>query len=180
MEEPRPSPLYDEEFVAALAASRTQTAPLVPSQYRTAWRLANGYGGCTDATVDHIESLVLARYKEPCLHYSLGDWRKIFGVKRKKVTDDTPLDANEVMARTDMLAIVRPYLSAPPKQTKTDQYVALCPLHSEKTPSFTFNVRKKVFYCFGCGAKGSVFSFIMQIEGCDFRGALLIANAYGI
>jgi len=52
------------------------------------------------------------------------------------------------------------------------EYVGLCPLHSEKTPSFTVNEDKGVFHCFGCAESGDVFTFIQKIEGLDFKGAL--------
>ena len=180
MNEPHVSPLYDEEFVLALEAVASGRCDSVqqPSQYRLAWRLSSGYAGLNDATIDHIEQIKLAREEEPWQHYSLGDWRALFGVVRKK-TEGAYLDAAEVLSRVDMMRIVRPYLTKPPKQTKTDEYSALCPLHGEKTPSFTFNVRKKVFYCFGCGARGSALTFLMMIEGCDFQGALMVANEYG-
>jgi DNA primase len=51
------------------------------------------------------------------------------------------------------------------------EYKGLCPFHREKTASFAVNEDKGVFYCFGCGAKGDVFDFMMQIEGIDFREA---------
>lgn len=48
---------------------------------------------------------------------------------------------------------------------------ALCPFHKEKTPSFTVNPNMQIFRCFGCGASGDVFTFIMDYEGLDFVGA---------
>ena len=54
------------------------------------------------------------------------------------------------------------------------ELVGLCPFHDEKTPSFYVNPTKEVevFYCHGCGAKGDVFGYVMQIQGVDFKGAL--------
>ena len=51
------------------------------------------------------------------------------------------------------------------------EYKGLCPFHSEKTPSFTVNEENGVFYCFGCGAKGDVFDFIMKVDGVTFPEA---------
>ncbi len=48
----------------------------------------------------------------------------------------------------------------------------LCPLHSEKTPSFTVNEEKGLFYCHGCGEGGDLISFIEKAEGLDFKDAL--------
>ncbi len=49
---------------------------------------------------------------------------------------------------------------------------ARCPFHREKTPSFFVSPARGSFYCFGCQAKGDIFSFVERMEGTDFRGAL--------
>jgi DNA primase len=51
-------------------------------------------------------------------------------------------------------------------------HTGLCPFHSEKTPSFSVNREKQIFYCFGCGTGGNVFSFLMKQEGLSFIAAL--------
>ena len=51
-------------------------------------------------------------------------------------------------------------------------YKALCPFHVEKTPSFKVDPERQSFHCFGCGARGDVFSFMQKIENIDFRAAL--------
>lgn len=59
--------------------------------------------------------------------------------------------------------------------------VGLCPFHSEKTPSFTVSPTKQIFHCFGCGAGGNVFSFLMKYDGIGFPEAVqAIARRYGI
>lgn len=56
-----------------------------------------------------------------------------------------------------------------------------CPFHNEKTPSFFVTPDRGGYYCFGCGAKGDIFSFVEQFEGLDFMGALkLLAERAGI
>ena len=57
----------------------------------------------------------------------------------------------------------------------------LCPFHDERTPSFGINPVEKVYYCFGCQASGDAFTFVMETEGVDFKGALeLLADRYNV
>ena len=59
--------------------------------------------------------------------------------------------------------------------------LGLCPFHTEKTPSFTVSPDKQIFYCFGCGAGGNVFSFLMKHGGLTFPEAVnMLAGRYGI
>jgi DNA primase len=61
------------------------------------------------------------------------------------------------------------------------QLKALCPFHSEKTPSFSVHRDKRLFHCFGCGVGGSVFQFVMLIERVEFPEALrIVAEKCGI
>jgi len=58
---------------------------------------------------------------------------------------------------------------------------AKCPFHNEKTPSFFVSPDRGSYYCFGCGAKGDIFSFVEEFEGIDFMGALkILAERAGI
>ncbi len=52
------------------------------------------------------------------------------------------------------------------------QWIGLCPFHDERSPSFSVDPVKKVFFCFGCGEKGDVFDFVEKTQGLDFVGAL--------
>ena len=70
--------------------------------------------------------------------------------------------------RTDIVEVVSGYVQL--KQSG-NTYKGLCPFHTEKTPSFTVSREKQLFYCFGCGAGGDVFSFVMKIENMGFRDA---------
>lgn len=58
---------------------------------------------------------------------------------------------------------------------------ARCPFHNEKTPSFFISPDRGSYYCFGCGAKGDIFTFVEEFEGLDFKGALkLLADRAGV
>ena len=62
-----------------------------------------------------------------------------------------------------------------------NSWKGLCPFHREKTPSFTVNRDRGLFYCFGCGAGGDLFGFVRQIERVEFREAAeILARKYGI
>jgi DNA primase len=58
---------------------------------------------------------------------------------------------------------------------------ARCPFHNEKTPSFFISPERGSYYCFGCGAKGDIFTFVQEFEGVDFIGALkILADKAGV
>jgi DNA primase len=67
------------------------------------------------------------------------------------------------------------------RRAGANRFEGLCPFHEERTPSFGVDPVKKVYHCFGCGAGGDVFTFVQEIEGLDFVGALeYLADRYGI
>ena len=62
-----------------------------------------------------------------------------------------------------------------------NSFKARCPFHNEKTPSFFVSPERDSYYCFGCGAKGDIFTFVEEFEGLDFRGALkVLAERAGV
>src|SRR5882757_6153674 len=52
------------------------------------------------------------------------------------------------------------------------RYTGRCPFHDERTPSFSVNAVDKLYYCFGCGAKGDLITFVRETEGLDFAGSI--------
>ena len=52
------------------------------------------------------------------------------------------------------------------------RYSGRCPFHDERTPSFSVNAVDKLYYCFGCGAKGDLITFVRETEGLDFAGSI--------
>jgi DNA primase len=86
--------------------------------------------------------------------------------------------ADDVKNQSDIVRVVSDYVSL---KKRGANYQACCPFHSEKTPSFNVHPGKGIYKCFGCGAGGGVFDFVMQIEGCSFPEAVrIIAEKSGI
>lgn len=84
----------------------------------------------------------------------------------------------EIQSRADIVEIISEYVSL---KKRGENYVGLCPFHSEKTPSFNVNPEKQLFYCFGCGVGGNVFTFLMKKENLNFPEAIrLLADKYRI
>lgn len=76
---------------------------------------------------------------------------------------------------TDVLAR---YLTITPAGS---QYKAKCPFHQERSASFSISPERGLYYCFGCGAKGDIFTFVEQFEGVDRKGALrILAERAGV
>ncbi|MBY6268929.1 DNA primase [Parageobacillus thermoglucosidasius] len=81
-----------------------------------------------------------------------------------------PEETIETIRRTvDIVDVISDYVQLK-KQGRN--YFGLCPFHGEKTPSFSVSPEKQIFHCFGCGAGGNVFSFLMDIEGISFLEAV--------
>jgi len=78
-------------------------------------------------------------------------------------------DVRQVRERSDLVAIVSQHLQL--KRVGRRQ-VGLCPFHNEKSPSFSVNAEEGLYYCFGCGAKGDVITFVREMEHLDFVGAV--------
>jgi DNA primase len=83
-----------------------------------------------------------------------------------------------VLDACDMLEIVAPYTTL---KKSGANYMGRCPFHGEKTPSFSVDPAQKLYYCFGCGEGGNVFTFIEKKEGLDFADAVkMLAEQYGV
>ncbi|MEF2806018.1 MAG: DNA primase [Massilistercora timonensis] len=84
----------------------------------------------------------------------------------------------EVRSKNDIVDVISSYVKL---QKKGSSYFGLCPFHNEKSPSFSVSRQKQMYYCFGCGAGGNVFTFLMEYENYSFLEALkYLADRAGV
>jgi DNA primase len=84
----------------------------------------------------------------------------------------------KIKERLSIVDVISSYLTI---EKSGKNYKARCPFHNEKTPSFFISQDRGSYYCFGCGAKGDIFSFIEKFEGTDFLGSLkILAERAGV
>ena len=84
----------------------------------------------------------------------------------------------EVRSRNDIVDVIGGYVRL---QKKGSTYFGLCPFHNEKTGSFSVSPNKQMYYCFGCGAGGNVFTFLMKYENYTFSEAMqTLADRVGV
>ncbi len=85
---------------------------------------------------------------------------------------------DDVRSQSDIVRIVSDYVAL---KKRGANWIACCPFHSEKTPSFNVHPGKGIYKCFGCSAGGNVFDFVMRVEGLSFPDAVrLVAEKSGI
>ena len=85
---------------------------------------------------------------------------------------------DRIIGSSDIVSIIGRYTSL---KRRGHRYVGLCPFHKEKTPSFTVDPDRGLYYCFGCHAGGSIFNFLMEKEGLTFYQAVEnLARSAGI
>ena len=75
----------------------------------------------------------------------------------------------EVRSRNDIVDVIGEYVHL---QKKGSSYMGLCPFHNEKSPSFSVSANKQMYHCFGCGAGGDVFTFLMKYDNLTFGEAI--------
>jgi DNA primase len=86
--------------------------------------------------------------------------------------------AERVKQQADIVRVVGEYVQL---KKAGQNFRGLCPFHAEKTPSFNVHPVRQIYHCFGCGKGGDVFSFVMEMEKCEFPEALrIVAEKCGI
>ena len=84
----------------------------------------------------------------------------------------------EVRSRNDIVDVISGYVRL---QRRGSSYFGLCPFHNEKSPSFSVSPGKQMYYCFGCGVGGNVFTFLMEYENYTFPEAVkTLADRCGV
>lgn len=84
----------------------------------------------------------------------------------------------KIKEKLDIVEVVGSYIKL---QKAGSSFKANCPFHNERTPSFFVSPSRGSYYCFGCGAKGDIFTFIQEFEGLDFLDSLkLLADRAGV
>jgi len=85
---------------------------------------------------------------------------------------------DDLKRQADIVRVVQDYVQL---KKKGANWMACCPFHKEKTPSFSVSPAKEIFYCFGCHKGGSVFTFVMEIERVGFPEAIkIVADKVGM
>jgi len=106
-----------------------------------------------------------------CVLIDCNDWKEDKLIYSEEIIE-------EVRIRNDITSVISGYVHL---ARQGRRMVGLCPFHSEKTPSFSVDTTKQMFYCFGCNKGGNVFHFLMNIENLDFPDALKqLADRAGI
>src|SRR4029453_8539517 len=85
---------------------------------------------------------------------------------------------DDLRRQADIVRVIQDYVQL---KKKGANWMACCPFHKEKTPSFSVSPAKEIFYCFGCHKGGSVFNFVMEIERVAFPEAIkIVADKVGV
>ena len=85
---------------------------------------------------------------------------------------------DDLKRQADIVRVIQDYVTL---KKKGANWMACCPFHKEKTPSFSVSPAKEIFYCFGCHKGGSVFNFVMEMERVSFPEAIrLVAEKTGV
>src|SRR3984893_10890947 len=101
-----------------------------------------------------------------------------FAIEKENTLAEAGTFADRVKQQADIVRVVGEYVQL---KKAGQNFRGLCPFHSEKTPSFNVHPTRQIYHCFGCGKGGDVFSFVMEMEKCEFPDAIrIVAEKCGI
>jgi len=97
-----------------------------------------------------------------------GDRKRI---KRGNVSKEY---LEQLLSKIDIVQLIQEYIVLKQRYaTRSDEWIALCPFHTERTPSFTVTERKRFYHCFGCGAHGNAIHFLQEYQRMEFFDAIV-------
>lgn len=148
--------------------------------YLPTWKAARGYyeplptfRWLSDEECDWWEEMRRQHESSLRLPTTERSWQIALGLIENSVKSS--LDKSEVIEKVDMLALVEKY-GVEKLRVYGSRATGLCPFHSERSPSFSVNLEKKLWYCFGEAMGGDAISFVMQADKCTFVEALKTLN----
>src|SRR3984893_17321721 len=92
-----------------------------------------------------------------------------FAIEKENTLAEAGTFADHVKQQADIVRVVGEYVQL---KKAGQNFRGLCPFHSEKTPSFNVHPARQIYHCFGCNKGGDVFSFVMEMEKCEFPDAV--------
>src|SRR5260370_2950643 len=95
-------------------------------------------------------------------------------ISKKSPINASPYSARDLKAHADLVGYASRFTRL---RRYGRQFRGLCPLHSERHPSFYVHPEKQVFHCFGCGTGGDVVAFVLRLHSCEFHFTPLILAA---
>lgn len=93
-----------------------------------------------------------------------------------------PFSRNQIqrlLNNTNIEEVIKTFIALKQRPKNPNEYLTLCPFHTEKSPSFTVTTRKQFYHCFGCGAHGNAIRFVMEHQGLGYVNAIKIVAGIG-
>ena len=108
------------------------------------------------------------------IYYHFREFENLF----MKISNSANSPVQQIKDRLSIEEVISSYIKL---EQSGSNFKARCPFHNEKTPSFFVSAERGNYYCFGCAAKGDIFTFVEEFEGLDFKGALkVLAQRAGV
>jgi len=148
--------------------------------YLPTWKAARGYyellpafHWLSDEECDWWETLKAQHESSYRLPTTERSWQSLMGLRGENVKSS--LDKETILERVEMLVLIERY-GVEKIRVFGGRAKGLCPFHAERTASFSVDLGKKLWYCFGEATGGDAISFVMAMDKCTFREALKTLN----